>query len=232
MGVEIPIEVRRRRGLDAVTRLAKLAGTGKYMLGAGGTNPNSPTPFTWLNGVYGSDCSGAVNWAQRIPRAHPDFPEYRDKGNPTKGIAPRGHINPDSMLLDARLMPGGVGGGKFYRFLDPREPETIYPGCVILFPSIRAHEVGRTDVPRMYRVRIGHVGLVAGWDGLTDPGKLPVEDGGSYWDGDLKKLVTVECCSQSPAIRFGRNRNFLGNTTWRGHTNEAWGVRFVEYVGP
>lgn len=220
-----PDKVRQRRGLAAVVRLATLAGTGKYKLGAGGMSPNSNTPHSWVGGVYGSDCIGAVMWALRQYRKHKDFPEYRDN----KGY---GHINCDSAMMDAALIKGGKGLGKFFRAL---RPENVYPGCIVIYPSIRAEEVGLEKKYRKgYRVRIGHVGFVAGWEGLVDPQMAFVEapEEGTKWDGDMKKLVTLECCSSTPAIRMRRNVNFLDGSKWKGHENEAWGVRFMEYAGP
>lgn len=221
-----PDSVRQRRGLAAVVRLAALNGTGKYILGGGGKNPASPTPHTWVGGVYGSDCIGAVMWALQHPRFDPGFPEYG------------GWINCDSAMMDAAVATGGKGLGKYFRYV-PRTK--VYPGCICIFPSIRAHEIGPEYVKKYgltHRCRIGHVGLVAGWEGLVNPEAAFVEspaDGAErvVWDGKLTSLMTVECCGSSPAIRFRRNVNFTDHAlTFAGKTNEAWGVKFLEYVGP
>lgn len=215
-----PDGVRQRKGLAAVVRLAALNGTGKYILGGGGKNPNSKTPHTWTKGVYGSDCIGAVCWALGIPRHHDQFPEYS------------GDINCDSAMLDAALIKGGKGLGKFFRAIRRKR---VYPGCIIIYRSIRAKEVGLEKAyGPQYRVRIGHVGLVAGWDGLVDPKQAFVEapEPGTKWDGRLASLVTVECCSSTPAIRMRRNINFLDSKTkWQKHENPEWGVHFLEYCG-
>lgn len=208
-------------GLNAVSRLAHLNQTGKYVMGAGGTNPRQATPFTWVGAQYGSDCIGAVCWALGIPRSHPGFPEYG------------GAISVDSALMDAGLIDGGKGSRKFFA---PVEKADVVPGVLVTFPSIRAkelwpgHEKEHGFEPSK-RVRIGHIGIVAGWDGLTDPFQLDDHP----WDGDLRKLITIECRASWPAIRLGRNVSFTGGTHYaRGGqdwTNEAWGVRFMRFVG-
>ncbi len=216
-----PNKLSQRRGLSAVVRLAALNGQGRYLLGGGTNNPNSPNPFSWKNGVYASDCSRAVCWALKVkPGGNTAFPEYD------------GDINVDSMMMDAALLPGGKGLGKFFRYV-PRS--RVYPGCIVAYRSIRAKELNAKAAKPQGRVRIGHVGLVAGWQGLVDPQQAfleaPPED--AKWDEALASLVTVECCASTPAIRMRRNVNFLNNKVkFRGLENPKWGVFFMEYVGP
>lgn len=218
-----PDNIRQRRGLSAVVRLAALNGRGRYLLGGGTNNPNSPTPWSWKNGLYVADCSRAVCWALKIqPGGNKAFPEYD------------GDINVDSMMLDAALIPGGKGLGRFFRVV-PRTK--VYPGCLIAFRSIRAKEIPELAKkhPPQKRVRIGHVGLVAGWDGLVDPQAVLVEapPDDLKWNGKLSSLVTVECCASTPAIRMRRNVNFLDSKTkFQGHERPEWGVFFMEYAGP
>ncbi len=205
-------------GMDAISRLIQFNQRGRYVFGAGGTNPNAATPFTWKGAQNGSDCIGAVCWALGIPRSHPRFPEYE------------GDIGVDSALMDAGLLDGGKGGKAFFA---PVDRAAVVPGVLVAFPSIRARELwpgGKDGWKPFDRVRIGHIGLVAGWDGLQDPFLLDEHP----WDGDLKKLVTLECRSAWPAVRLGRNVSFTGNTHYaRGGeewTNEKWGVRFMRFV--
>lgn len=207
-------------GMNAVTRLVQFNHRGKYVMGAGGTNPRSASPFTWIGAQWGSDCIGAVCWALGIPRSTPSFPEYE------------GDISVDSSLMDAGLLAGGAGGKKFFA---PVEKADVVPGVLVAFPSIRAkelwpgHEAEHGFTPNK-RVRIGHIGIVAGWDGLQDPFQLDDHP----WDGDLKKLITIECRSAWPAVRLGRNVSFTGNTHYarggQSWDNEKWGVRFMRFV--
>lgn len=205
-------------GLNAISRLIQFNQRGRYVLGAGGTNPNAATPFTWKGAQNGSDCIGAVCWGLGIPRSHPQFPEYE------------GDISCDSALMDAGLLAGGKGGKKFFA---PVETADVVPGVLVSFPSIRARELwpeGMDGWQPSSRVRIGHIGVVAGWDGLQDPFKLDEHP----WDGDPRTLVTIECRSSWPAIRLGRNVSFLNRENYaRGSykwTNEKWGVRFMRFV--
>lgn len=207
-------------GLNAISRLIQFNGRGRYVLGAGGTNPNAPTPFTWKGPVNGADCIGAVCWALGTPRFNKAFPEYG------------GWINCDSAMMDAGLLPGE---GK-RAFFEPVEKHDVVPGVLVVFPSIRAAELwpGRESEHGFKpsdRVRIGHIGIVAGWEGLQDPFKLDE----TPWDGDLSKLVTIECRASWPAVRMGKNVSFLGNTTYKRKgetfTNEKWRCRFMRFVG-
>lgn len=103
----------------------------KYVLGAGGRDPNATTPFTTKDGVVGSDCVGWVLWALGIDRYQPKIFTYYD-----------GWMNTDSIIDDAKT---GVGG-KLWKILSRPEP-----GCLVIFPSI--HVNGKMT-------RMGHVGLV------------------------------------------------------------------------
>lgn len=209
-------------GINAISRLIQFNQRGKYVLGAGGTNPNQAAPFTWIGAQYGSDCIGAVCWALGTPRHRLDFPEYE------------GWISCDSAMMDAGLLPEGEGKKKFFA---PVERADVVPGVLAVFPSIRArelwpgHEKEHGFKPSQ-RVRIGHIGLVVGWDGLADPFEQ-IDD--VPWDGNLKTLVTLECRSAWPAVRLGRNVSFTGNTHYarKGEewSNPAWGVKFMRYVG-
>ena len=208
-------------GINAVARLMQFRDEGKYALGGGGVNPNSNTPWTWVGSVYGADCIGAVCWALGIPRSTPQFPEYE------------GDIGVDSALMDAGLIPGGAGGRKFFAPVDAAD---VVPGHLVAFPSIRAHELwpwneAAHGFKPQSRVRIGHIGFVVGWDGLTDPFQLNV----NTWNGDAATLITLECRASTPAIRLGRNVSFRwrdayarGGDTW---TNPAWECKYMRYVG-
>lgn len=103
----------------------------KYVLGAGGRDPNASSPFTTKDGVVGSDCVGWVLWACGIDRYQPKLFTYYD-----------GWMNTDSIIEDAKR---GVGG-KLWKLL--AKPEV---GCLVIFPSI--HKNGKMT-------RMGHVGLV------------------------------------------------------------------------
>lgn len=207
--------------LHAVARLMSQQGRGKYVLGAGGTNPNQATPFTWKGAQYGSDCIGAVCWALGVARHDERFPEYE------------GDINVDSALLDAGLMKGGSGKRRFFRPLNG----PMYPGVIVCFPSVWARNIwpGQEEAHGHKpgdMIRMGHVGLVVGWKGLEDP-EHPENH---PWDHQNASLITVECCFALPAIRYGLNRNFLDgthvHTGGQDYHNEEWGVRFLEYTGP
>jgi hypothetical protein len=227
---QVPVILPGRRtadlaGMNAISRLIKFNGTGRYHLGAGDKNPNSPSPFSWSNGVYGCDCIGAVCWALGTPRFRKDFPEYG------------GWINCDSALMDAGVhaAEGGAGGHKFF---EPVDRADVVPGCIVIYPSIRARELWSPDELRDMgikptdRIRVGHVGFICGWEGLQDPFKLNE----TPWDGDMHKLVTLECRATWPAVRMGRNVSFLDGTRYaRGSgkwTNPNWAVRFLRYVQP
>lgn len=93
-------------------RMAALKAS-KYKLGAGGTSPDAPTPFTVRDGVLGSDCIGFVLWCLGQPRFQKTFPHYG------------GWINTDSSIADARSTN--------YLWRIVNQPE---PGDVVVFPSI------------------------------------------------------------------------------------------------
>lgn len=204
--------------LDAVARLVGFAGRGKYVLGAGGEKPTSPTPFGWRGAQNGADCIGAVMWAEGCPRHHDAFPEYE------------GDINTDSAIMDATGLMGGKGLRKFFT---PVEPGGVKSGTIVIYPSVWArdvwpgHEAEHGHKPGDM-VRMGHVGLVVGWDGIGPDPSRP-EKG---WDGVTSHLVTVECCASWPAVRLGRNVHFIDGTVVAGVRNANWGVRFLEFVGP
>lgn len=203
--------------LDAVARLAGFAGRGKYVLGAGGTDPKKPVPFTWRGAQNGSDCIGAVMWALGCPRHHDAFPEYE------------GDINTDSALMDAGLFGGdGKGLKKFFR-----PCEGVKPGTVIIYRSVWMRDLhpgygaGEDEDPS-HMVRMGHVGLVVGWDGIgPDPAKPE-----TAWNGDPRTLTTVECCAEWPAVVLGRNKHFVDTGTVHGVTNPNWRVKLLDFVGP
>lgn len=205
--------------LDAVARLVHYAGRGKYVLGAGGEKPTSVTPFGWRGAQNGADCIGAVMWALGCPRHHEAFPEYE------------GDINTDSAIMDATGDMGGKGKHAFFRVAP-----AVHPGCLVIYRSVWARDVWTTPEALAASgrkagdmVRMGHVGLVVGWDGIG-PDPANPEKG---WDGKLGSLVTVECCADWPAVRMGRNKHFLeGAATVRGVHKAEWGVRFLEFVGP
>jgi hypothetical protein len=203
--------------LDAVARLAGYAGRGKYVLGGGGTDPRAVTPFTWRGAQNGSDCIGAVMWALGCPRHHDAFPEYS------------GDINTDSALMDAGLFGGdGKGLKKFFK-----PCEAIHPGAIVIYRSVWMRDLhpeygtGEGEDPS-HMVRMGHVGLVVGWDGIgADPARPD-----AAWNGDMKSLITVECCAEWPAVVLGRNKHFIDGSTLHGVTNQNWRVRLLDFVGP
>jgi hypothetical protein len=208
--------------MNAIARLIRFNGQGKYVFGAGGTSPDKATPFTWVGSLYGSDCIGAVCWALGIPRHLSTFPEYG------------GDIGVDSAMMDAGLLKGDHMRKAYFA---PVEKAAVVPGNIICFPSIRAQELwpGQEKdhgFAPSQRVRIGHIGFVAGWEGLADPHELA----SCPWDHNTASLVTLECCAAWPAVRLGKNRNFLDGTHFthggQSWTNSAWGVRFMRYVGP
>lgn len=99
---------------EAVERAKKIAaGLSKYILGAGGRNPQAEKPFTSKNGAEGSDCIGFVLWCLGLDRLQPDYPFYE------------GWINTDSMLMDVD------GDQKYFEGID-----FPYPGCAVVYPSI------------------------------------------------------------------------------------------------
>lgn len=99
---------------EAVERAKKIAaGFSKYILGAGGRNPQAEKPFTSKNGAEGSDCIGFVLWCLGLDRLQPDYPFYE------------GWINTDSMLMDVD------GDQKYFE-----EVDFPFPGCVVVYPSI------------------------------------------------------------------------------------------------
>jgi hypothetical protein len=210
------------RGLQAAARLASLKGQGKYGLGAGGTNPNSATPFGWWNGLYACDCIGAVCWAFGIPRKMASFPEYG------------GDINVDSMMMDARAIEGYDKGEQ--RFFKVIPKELVRPGSIVCFPSVTAGELGvEKDNPRWTkstRLRVGHVGIVCGWKGLADVG----DPHATPWSGDIAELTVVECSGGNPAVKFGLDQNFHAHDERREYTygeksfrEERWRTQFVEF---
>ncbi len=199
--------------LDAVARLAKFAGSGKYVLGAGGTNPNQATPFTWIGAQYGSDCIGAVMWALGCPRHHPDFPEYE------------GDINTDSALMDAGLF-GDEGAGRQAFFAPLTGP--MHPGVIVIYRSVWERDLDRLRFGKGAMVHMGHVGLIVGWTGLKNP-ERPQDN---PWDHHLTSLITVECRASWPAVRLGQNVSFTGNGTVKGVTNPRWAPQFLTFHGP
>lgn len=102
-----------------------------YVLGAGGRDPMTPTPFTWRDGRRGADCIGFALWCRGIDRYQPGKFSYYD-----------GWMNTDSILEDARHK---VGGGH-WRLLDRPTP-----GCLVIYPSL--YRKGKIT-------RMGHVGVV------------------------------------------------------------------------
>ena len=199
--------------LDALGRFIRFAGEGKYVLGAGGTNPRQATPFTWRGAQYGSDCIGAVMWAVGCPRHHDAFDEYE------------GDINVDSALMNAGL--AGLGGKGSKTFFSPLDGP-MHPGVIVCFRSVWEKDIPGSTAPPSGLVRMGHVGMVAGWTGLTDPAHPEA----TPWDHQTSSLVTMECCYRIPACRLGHNVNFIDGKTVRGVTNADWGIQFLTFNGP
>lgn len=105
------ISVTAQEAIERAKRIA--SGSSKYILGAGGRNPQADTPFTSKNGVSGSDCIGFVLWCLGLDRLQPDYPFYE------------GWINTDSMILDVE--------DQQTRFKEAPKP---FPGCAVVYPSI------------------------------------------------------------------------------------------------
>lgn len=203
---------------EAVNRLLKFVNTGTYGLGKGDKNALADSPFEFVASAPGPstaknqcDCIGAVLWAFASPRHVPLFPEYE------------GDINVDSALMDAGCIKGDHSLRKFFV-----EQPIGEPGDILMFPSVRAGELGDTSVPASTRIRIGHTGLITG--SMTknrDP---------NYY---IANFSVLECSSGTPAVKHGWDANFHGqnnraNVTWKGnvHTNHSWRTRIVRYVGP
>lgn len=187
-------------GKEAIERLLPFVGHGEYRLG-GGSNPADSDPFDDYNSC---DCSAAVLWAFKQARHDKGFPEYE------------GDINVDSALMDAGLIPGGKGRRLYFKPITWTEAE---PGDLLMFPSIRASEVGDTSIPAQRRIRIGHVGFIY----RNEPGNLQI----------------LQCSSGNPAIKLGRDTVFMSwnqrrTHVWKGKTfaNDRWQTRVVRYIGP
>lgn len=209
-------------GRLAVARLNKFKGQGNYGLGAGNKNPNSITPFEWKNGIYACDCVRAVMWAYMHSNHDPNFPEYE------------GDINVDSALMDAGTLQGGKGSQKF--FTPVVSPEDVRIGDLVAFPSVRAHELQDSTLPSSTRCRMGHIGLIAGW---RDIDQMEPDELKTPWNGKFADLVTLECSSGYPAIKFGWDKNFNARKDrtvciWKGKefTNDNWRSRVIRYIGP
>lgn len=115
---------------DAVARAMGQVGKGKYILGAGGRDPDAVTPWTKRNGALGSDCVGFVLWCWGIDRFQPSFPEYG------------GWINTDSAMREAE---------RYAQWFERVTLSRALPGDLVVWGS--RYEAGR-------RVRVGHVGLI------------------------------------------------------------------------
>lgn len=135
---------------DALHRAASCVGQGRYVLGAGGRDPDAPAPWTRRGARYGSDCVGFVLWCWGLDRYQPaTFPLYG------------GWINTDSALQSVRT------SGQWFELVEGGR--AVEPGDLLVFPSVDLDHDGSRD-------RIGHVGLVSHvpylWDG--DVGDLRV----------------------------------------------------------
>lgn len=123
----------------ALHRFSACVGTGTYVLGTGGRNPDAPAPWTSKGARIGSDCVGAFLWAWGIDRFQPSFPLYG------------GWINTDSAIGEARTT------AQWFRIVEHPEP-----GDAVVFPSVDFDHDGDRD-------RIGHIGMVSFvprlWDG-------------------------------------------------------------------
>lgn len=114
----------------------------RYILGAGGRDPNNSSPTTYKNTKLGCDCIGFVCWALGIDRYQPGFPRYD------------GWMNTDSIINESRLVPdwSGEGPDPWWKRLRYRERE-VQTGDVVVYPG--KFKDGK-------RVRPGHCGLVTG----------------------------------------------------------------------
>lgn len=201
---------------EAVSRLLKFVNMGTYGLGKGDKDELAASPFQFVataprNAKNQCDCIAAVLWAFKCPRKTGMFPEYG------------GDINVDSALMDAGCIKGDYVLRKFFVELEVGEP-----GDILMFPSVRAGELGDKSYPAAARLRIGHTGLITGQ-------RVKNCDTTSI----IANYSVLECSSGSPAIKHGWDTNFhvqnnRANVTWQGtvHTNPSWRTRVVRYVGP
>lgn len=192
-------------GEEAVERLDQFVGKGTYGLGAG-AGPNSPTPF---NAAGACDCIAAVMWAWKQARHDGGFPEYE------------GDINVDSALMDAGAIPGGFGRQRYFKLVPVGE---AILGDIVMYPSVRASELGDTSFPPQTRLRIGHTGFVRGL---------------YAGDTNIKSWWILECSAGNPAIKDHKDVNFSANSNrkiveWKGKTfaSDKWQTRVVRYIGP
>lgn len=147
----------------------------RYKLGAGGRNPEAPTPFTVKDGVLGSDCIGFVLWCLGQDRYQPGKFPYYD-----------GWINTDSCIADAT--------GKQVLFERIRRPEL---GALVLFPGIVDRKTGK-------RKRIGHVGIIVGlpaeWPSPVEWELMRAKDRTAL----LKQVQVIDCAAATSRRILGR----------------------------
>ena len=186
---------------DPVARALMMVGRPEpYVLGGGDWRPAQPeAPFTLAKrgGAYvrGCDCWGLVAWAYRQPRRRVGY-------NKGRWATVSDYVNCDSAIEAAEH---GAAGSLWCVVEAPRV------GDLLVWPSVRG--------PGGHRVRIGHVGIVAG---------VPAE----WAPGGFELLDVVQCqASKRPAIMRGTGASWRGRETFRGKTDAAWRTRILRLEG-
>lgn len=145
---------------EAVARALSLVGKGgSYVLGTGdytpirGNEPIRDEPWTYRDGIKGSDCAGfALSWCYRIKRHRPGY-------NRGSWATVTDDLNCNSAIEDAEH-----GRELFELVTGP-----IQPGDLLTYPTFKAGILGKRF--------IGHVGIVTGvsrWNG--QPGRYDLLD--------------------------------------------------------
>lgn len=102
---------------ERVAFARSMVGRGRYALGAGGRDPNAPTPF-----IAGRcDCSGFVAWAVGYDRKI--------------GALAFEWLNTDTMIIDA------LSENLFYELVT----KEYLPGDVVVYPGIDLNRDGKRD---------------------------------------------------------------------------------------
>jgi hypothetical protein len=114
----------------ALARARSLVGTGRYLVGAGGRDPDAGTPDSVVRGRRGCDYAGFLAWCFGYDRYQRGFVFGWD------------WINADSMIVEAETCKA------WFRPLP--EPEI---GAIVAYSSIDLECDGHRD-------RVGHAGLV------------------------------------------------------------------------
>lgn len=115
---------------DPIERARSQLGQGRYLLGAGGFDPDAPSPYTELRGRTGCDYAGFLAWCLGYPRRHPGLLGTSD------------WINADTMIEEAETR------ARWFSLLP--EPE---PGAILAYCTISLEHDGHRDRP-------GHAALI------------------------------------------------------------------------